>query len=62
MNPKALIETKTFWIAVLQAAIGAIVVFSTAYPEAGMLVIAKSVLDVALRIYTRQPVTGVLKA
>ena len=48
-NIKALIETRTFKIAALQALIGAVVIFQTAYPADGWLLILKSVLDMYLR-------------
>lgn len=58
---KALITSKTFAIALLQAALGAVVAFSSAYPEVGGLMIAKSVLDIVLRVYTTQPVGGIFR-
>ncbi len=55
-DAKTLVTSKTFLLAVLQAVIGMVVVFSTAYPAAGWLLTAKSVLDVVLRLYTSQPI------
>lgn len=49
---KLIFKSKTFWIAVIQAVIGIVVVFSDAYPAIGGLLIAKSVLDVILRTVT----------
>ena len=49
---KSIFTSKTFWIAVIQAVIGIVVVFSDAYPAIGGLIIAKSVLDVILRTVT----------
>lgn len=49
---KSLLQSKTFWIAVIQAVAGIVVVFSTSYPEIGGLILAKSVLDVLLRVAT----------
>lgn len=49
---KSIFKSKTFWIAVIQAVIGIVVVFSDAYPAIGGLLIAKSVLDVILRTVT----------
>jgi hypothetical protein len=60
---KALIESKTFWLAVLQAVIGAIAVFQAAYPDlnaVGWLVIAKSVLDAFLRAGSSAPISGIV--
>lgn len=57
---KALVHSKVFWLAVLQALVGVVVVFSTAYPDVGFLVLAKSALDIILRIYTNTEVKSVL--
>jgi hypothetical protein len=54
---KSIFTSKTFWLAIAQASLGSIVIFSTAYPSVGALVIAKSVLDIFLRFLTTQPVT-----
>lgn len=62
MDTKTLIQSKTFWLAVVQAIAGAAIVFSTAYPQAGWLVIAKSVVDIVLRVLsTPTPIVGVFK-
>lgn len=57
MNFKSLFSSKTFWLAVVQALVGVVVVFTTAYPGVGALVIGKSILDVILRVLTDQPVS-----
>jgi len=62
MEGKALIQSKNFWLAVIQAVIGVMVVFSTAYPTVGGLLIAKSVLDILLRIITEAPIFGVFSS
>jgi len=49
---KSLFHSRTFWVAVLQAVAGTIAVFATSYPEVGALLVAKSLLDVYLRIVT----------
>lgn len=59
-DAKTLISSKTFQLAALQAVAGVIVVFATAYPEAGWLMMAKSIADVAIRLYTSQPIGRVL--
>jgi hypothetical protein len=59
MDGKALVQSKTFWIAVLQALLGAATVFNTAYPEVGLLLLVKSALDIVLRIYTTQTISSV---
>lgn len=53
---KSLFTSRTFWVAMLQAAIGIVVVFSSEYPGVGQLVIAKSLLDITLRIVTETKV------
>jgi hypothetical protein len=55
-NKKSIFESKTFWIAVIQASLGALVVFDTNFPGIGWLAIAKSVLDIGLRYVTAAPV------
>lgn len=49
---KSLLESKTFWVAALQAAAGVLVVFSTSFPEAGWIMMGKSVVDIILRVMT----------
>lgn len=53
---KSLLQSKTFWLATVQAVAGALVIYSTAYPQIGILVILKSGLDIGLRIYTKEQV------
>jgi len=56
---KSLLQSKTFWIATIQAVIGIIAVFTTAYPElqvVGGIAVAKSILDIVLRYITVAPV------
>lgn len=53
---KSLFTSRTFLLAVLQAVAGAVVIFTGAYPEVGWLALAKSVLDVILRVVTDKPV------
>lgn len=55
MNIKSIFKSRTFWLAVAQAVLGAIVVFSTQYPDVGWLLTAKSVVDITLRFLTTQP-------
>jgi hypothetical protein len=59
---KSLIQSKTFWIACAQAAFGILVVFGSTYPTVGWIVLVKSGLDMILRIYTTQPITGITQA
>lgn len=57
METKTLWKSRTFWLAVLQALAGAVVIFATKYPDVGALVIVKSVLDIAVRYITSEPVS-----
>ncbi len=52
---KSIFSSRTFWLAVAQAITGAVVIFSTQYPDVGGLIIAKSALDIVLRFLTTQP-------
>lgn len=54
---KSIFLSKVFWLAVLQALVGIAVVFSTTYPQVGELILAKSILDVILRVLTTTPVS-----
>lgn len=56
-NAKNLFTSKTFWLATIQAIAGALVIYSTAYPSVGVLVVLKSIVDIYLRSVTSQPVT-----
>lgn len=58
---KNLFKSRTFWVAVVQGVLGVLVVVMTEVPEFGGLVVAKSVLDVALRLVTGEPVVFKLK-
>ena len=49
---KSLLQSKTFWVAVLQALAGIVAVFYSSYPAVGELLVAKSALDVILRVVT----------
>jgi uncharacterized membrane protein len=56
IQAKSIFKSKTFWIAVLQAIGGVAVTFSSAYPKVGVFLILKSLVDIALRVATEQPV------
>lgn len=58
IQAKSLFQSKTFWVAVIQAVIAVIVVFSTNYPSIGWFLAAKSILDVVLRLATTQPIAS----
>ncbi|MCR4307102.1 MAG: hypothetical protein NUV80_00920 [Candidatus Berkelbacteria bacterium] len=54
---KSIFTSKTFLLALLQAVAGVVVVFATAYPQVGELMVAKSVIDVVLRAFTSEAVS-----
>ena len=58
---KNLFKSKTFWLAATQGVLGVLVVVSTEVPELGWIAVAKSILDVALRLATGEPVQFKLK-
>ena len=54
---KSLTQSKTFWIAVIQAVVGGLVIFFTEIPDlVGYVAIVKSVGDILLRIITTEPI------
>jgi len=57
MGMKSIFESRTFWLAVGQAVAGALVIFATAYPELGILMLLKSVIDVILRANTETKIS-----
>lgn len=59
IQAKGLLQTKTFWLAAIQAVGAAVLVFQGTYPDAGWLLMAKSIIDIGLRLYTAAPVTGI---
>lgn len=59
VKTKSLLQSKVFWLAVIQAVIGVVAVFTTTYPElqaVGVVAIGKSILDVLLRTITQLPI------
>ena len=59
VRTKKLLSSKTFWVAVIQAVIGIIAVFTTTYPElqaVGVIAVGKSILDILLRLATQLPI------
>lgn len=62
-NFKSLIQSKVFWLAILQSVIGAYAVFASSYPEIatiGWIAMAKSVLDIILRTQTTATITRIV--
>jgi hypothetical protein len=54
---KKIWQSKTFWIAILQALTGIVIAFATNYPTAGWLLVLKSCLDIATRFITDKGVS-----
>jgi len=55
-NSKKLLLSKTFWLAVLQAAIGIIIAIQAEMPALGWTASVKSILDIILRFATDKPI------
>lgn len=53
---KPIWKSKTFYVALIQALAGFLVIFETSYPEFGVIAVMKSFLDVALRVVTVMPI------
>ncbi len=53
---RTIYHSKTFWVAIVQSLIGAVTIFATAYPTIGVIIIAKSLLDIILRLLTVVPI------
>jgi hypothetical protein len=61
MEGKKWFESKTIWMAVIQGAVGVFAAVVTANPAlatVGWVLLAKSVLDILLRMVTDKPVGG----
>lgn len=54
---KALLSSKTFWVAVIQAVSGIVIVALTELDLVGYVAMFKSVVDIVLRLVTSDPVT-----
>lgn len=53
---KSLTQSKTFWLAVIQAVVGGLVIFFTQIDMVGYVAIVKSVGDIVLRLATNEPI------
>ena len=56
---KSIFASKVFWVAIVQAILGAVLTFdgSTTTPYLGVALILKSILDVVLRFMSTETVT-----
>ncbi len=54
---KSILKSKTFMVAVLQALLGILAAVEMQSPGIGAVAVGKSILDIALRLVTSQPVT-----
>lgn len=53
---KSLLSSKTFWVAMIQAVVGVLVVSLTQLDMVGYVAVVKSIADVILRLVTTEPV------
>lgn len=53
---KSLMKSKTFWIAVIQAVAGVVVVALTQLDLVGYVAVFKSFVDIVLRLITTEPI------
>jgi len=57
---KSLLSSKTFWVAVIQAVVGGLVILFTEVPDlVGYVAIVKSIGDILLRIVTTEPIRSI---
>lgn len=57
---KALTKSKVFWLAIIQAVVGGLVIFFTQIPElVGYIAIVKSVGDIVLRVLTTEEIGSI---
>jgi hypothetical protein len=54
---KKIWKSKVFWLAILQGISGTLLVIYTEYPQLGWIAIAKSCVDIWLRVITEKAVT-----
>jgi uncharacterized membrane protein len=57
---KTLLHSRTFWLAVVQAVSGIVVVALTELDMAGYVVVFKSIVDILLRLATSDPIDRVI--
>lgn len=53
---KSLMQSKTFWVAVVQAIAGVVVVALTQLDLVGYVAVFKSIVDIVLRLITAEPI------
>lgn len=57
---KSLLQSRTFWVAVVQGVLGVLVVVFAHFGLAGALLITKSLIDIVLRLDTDTPIGGTI--
>ena len=57
---KTFFSSRTVWLALIQAVTGGVVIFLTEMDMVGLVVVAKSVGDIMLRLATNEPITNVM--
>lgn len=53
---KSLMQSKTFWVAVIQAVAGVVVLALTELDLVGYVAVLKSIVDIILRLITTEPI------
>lgn len=56
---KKLVHSKTFWFAVSQAVGAVLIVAFTELDMMGGVLVVKSIMDIALRLETKEPIQGI---
>jgi hypothetical protein len=57
---KKLLHSKTFWLAFAQAVGAVLIVALTELDMMGGVLVVKSVVDILLRLDTKEPISGIL--
>lgn len=60
MTGKTLIGSKTFWLAIIQAVGGGLIIYFTQVDAVGAVAIVKSFLDITLRIVTEDRIDTIV--
>ena len=57
---KSLLESKVFWVAVIQAVAGVVVVALTQLDAVGYIAVFKSIVDILLRLITTDTINRIV--